>query len=45
MERKGRFVRYSGEDEQSSLGEQLDVQNLDFLIKVATLGLCTCPGL
>lgn len=45
MERKGRFVRYSGEDGQSSVGEQLDVQNLVFLIKVATLGPCTCPGL
>ena len=45
MERKRSFIRYSGDKGQSSLGEQLDVQNPVFLIKAATLGPCTCPGL
>lgn len=37
MERKGRFVSNSGGEGQSVLGEQLDVQDLVFLIKAATL--------
>lgn len=36
MERKGRFIKYSGDGRQSSSGEQLEAQSLAFLVKVAT---------
>lgn len=38
MEKKERFMRYSGDERQSVLDEKLDVKNLVFLIKAATLG-------